>query len=131
MSRGRFFDARNSPCVCTGPFAFTFLCLLCSRKLTFRLLPSPLPFRNRYSATEMYNPCYSSLANAMGGTGFKLADKDDLEKVVADFLACDGPCVLDALCEKEEHVYPMVPAGKGLHEMVLPPSQTGSPSPDI
>ena len=79
----------------------------------------------------MYNPCYSTLANAMGGTGFKLADKDDLEKAVADFLACDGPCVLDALCEKEEHVYPMVPAGKGLHEMVLPPSQIGAEIPKI
>ena len=79
----------------------------------------------------MYNPCYSTLADAMGGTGFKLADKDDLEKAVADFLACEGPCVLDALCEKEEHVYPMVPAGKGLHEMVLPPFQSGEDVPNI
>ncbi len=82
-------------------------------------------YEQRYSATEMYNPCYAELATAMGGTGLKLEKEEDLERMVAEFLATDGPVVLDALCEKDEHVYPMVPAGKGLHEMVLPPSQSG------
>ena len=59
----------------------------------------------------------------MGGKGFKLRTEDQLEDVVAEWLAHEGPCVLDAFCEKDEHVYPMVPAGKGLHEMVLPVSQ--------
>ena len=80
-------------------------------------------YEQRYSATKMYNPCYATLANAMGGSGYKLSKENELESVVAEWLACEKPTVLDALCEKDEHVYPMVPAGKGLHEMVLPPSQ--------
>jgi hypothetical protein len=31
--------------------------------------------------------------------------------------------VLDAVIDSDEHVYPMVPAGRGLHEMVLHPRQ--------
>ena len=43
---------------------------------------------------------------------------------MAEFLAHDGPVVLDAVVAKDEHVYPMVPAGSALHEMVLgPPSK--------
>ena len=80
-------------------------------------------YDKRYSGTEMWNPCYAQLADSMGGTGFKLSEEKDLEKVVAEWIACDGPCVLDAMCEGDEHVYPMVPAGKALHEMVLPVSQ--------
>jgi hypothetical protein len=34
-----------------------------------------------------------------------------------EFLECDQPVILD--CVKDEHVYPMVPAGKALHEMEL------------
>ena len=80
-------------------------------------------YDKRYSGTEMWNQCYAQLADSMGGTGFKLSEEKDLEKVVAEWIACDGPCVLDAMCEGDEHVYPMVPAGKALHEMVLPVSQ--------
>jgi acetolactate synthase-1/2/3 large subunit len=43
---------------------------------------------------------------------------------VAEFLACEGPVIFDAVCEKDDHVYPMVPAGKALDEMVFMPSQT-------
>jgi acetolactate synthase-1/2/3 large subunit len=36
-----------------------------------------------------------------------------------EFLETEGPVILDAVVEKNEHVYPMVPAGKALHEMEL------------
>ena len=48
----------------------------------------------------------------------------DLPAVMEEFLKTDRPVVLDAVCEKDEHVYPMVPAGSALHEMVLGPGQT-------
>lgn len=55
----------------------------------------------------------------MGCKGLRVEAQEDLPRVMAEFLACEGPVVLDARVCKEEHVYPMVPAGKGLHEMVL------------
>ena len=42
-----------------------------------------------------------------------------MEKTVKDMLAHPGPVVVDFCVEPNEHVYPMVPSGKGLHEMEL------------
>ena len=55
----------------------------------------------------------------MGVTGIHLSKEEELEQRIAEFLACEGPVVMDAICEKDEHVFPMVPAGKALDEMVL------------
>ena len=56
----------------------------------------------------------------MGCKGLRLRTAEELPRVMAEFLAYnDGPVVLDARVCKSEHVYPMVSAGKGLHEMVL------------
>ena len=45
-------------------------------------------YDQRYSATKMYNPCYATLADAMGGSGYKLSKENELENVVAEWLAC-------------------------------------------
>lgn len=80
-------------------------------------------YEERYSGTPMVNPCYAEVANAMGAKGMKLSKESDIEQVIKEFIEYDGPVVLDAICEKDEHVYPMVPAGKALDEMVLGPEQ--------
>jgi len=80
-------------------------------------------YSKRYASTRMHNPDFVKLAQAMGATGLRITSYDELPKVMEQFLACKGPVLLDAVVCKEEHVYPMVPAGKGLHEMVVPPSQ--------
>lgn len=76
-------------------------------------------YEERYSGTPMKNPCFANLAEAMGAKGLRLEKDVDLERVMKEFIEYDGPVVLDAVCEKDEHVYPMVPAGKALDEMVL------------
>ena len=43
----------------------------------------------------------------------------ELPARIAELLAYDGPAVGDFVVEKNEHVYPMVPAGKSVDEMVL------------
>ena len=69
----------------------------------------------------MYNPDFAQLARAMGGKGLTVTREGELEGVVKEFLEADPtvPTILNAVCEADEHVYPMVPAGHGLHEMVL------------
>lgn len=79
-------------------------------------------YEERHSGTPMVNPDFRDLANAMGCTGLRLDRPEDVSRVVEEFLACEGPVVLDAIVEKEEHVYPMVPAGKALDDMVYGPS---------
>lgn len=79
-------------------------------------------YDSRYSGTAMVNPDFAQLATAMGARGLTLDSEADVEKVVKQFLF-EGdqkrPILLNAICEADEHVYPMVPAGNGLDEMVL------------
>ena len=81
-------------------------------------------YDQRYSQTEMVNPCFRDMAEAMGCQGLRVDNTADLPAVMEEFLKTDRPVVLDAVCEKDEHVYPMVPAGAALHEMKLSPGQT-------
>lgn len=76
-------------------------------------------YQERYSHTEMHNPNFVALADAMNCKGFRCTKLADLPTVMEQFLTHDGPAVLDAVVEKHEHVYPMVPAGKSVDEMVL------------
>jgi len=76
-------------------------------------------YEERYSHTEMHNPDFVKYVESMHGKGFRVSKAQDVPRVVAEFLAHDGPAVLDALVEKHEHVYPMMPAGKTVDDMVL------------
>jgi len=79
-------------------------------------------YEERYSHTQMHNPDFVALTNAMNCKGFRVTKSADLPKVMADFIAHDGPAVLEAMVEKHEHVYPMMPAGKTVDDMVLDPT---------
>ena len=76
-------------------------------------------YEKRYSGTPMKNPNFKLLAESMGVKGIRCDDKTKIASAVAEMLAHPGPVVADFYVEPSEHVYPMVPAGKGLHEMEL------------
>lgn len=77
-------------------------------------------YKERFSATEMVNPDFALLAQAMGAKGLTITHESHVAEVMREFLFADPdvPVVLNAVCEADEHVFPMVPAGHGLHEMV-------------
>src|SRR4051812_1071110 len=76
-------------------------------------------YERRYSQTVMKNPDFTKMAEAFGIKGLRAKHKEDVPRVVDEMLSHDGPVVVDFVVEPNEHVYPMVPAGKGLHEQVL------------
>ncbi len=76
-------------------------------------------YDKRYSNTVMKNPNFAKMADAFGVRGIRCEHKGDVEKTVKEMLAHPGPVVCDFFVEPNEHVYPMVPSGKGLHEMEL------------
>jgi len=76
-------------------------------------------YQRRYSQTTMRNPNFAAMAEAFHVKGLRCTDKKDVPKVVGQMLEHDGPVVVDFVVDANEHVYPMVPAGKGLHEQVL------------
>jgi acetolactate synthase-1/2/3 large subunit len=76
-------------------------------------------YKGRLSYTKMANPDFAKLAEGFGVKGLRCDRKEDLLKTVEAMVNHPGPCVVDFLCEKDEHVYPMVASGKALHEMEL------------
>jgi acetolactate synthase-1/2/3 large subunit len=76
-------------------------------------------YKGRLSYTKMTNPDFAKLAEGFGVKGIRCERKEDVAKVVEEMINYPGPCVVDFLCEKDEHVYPMVASGKALHEMEL------------
>jgi acetolactate synthase-1/2/3 large subunit len=81
-------------------------------------------YERRYSHTEMTNPDFVKLANAMGVHAMRCTRAEDLPRMMKEFLEYDNsrPVLMECVVEKCEHVFPMVPAGKALHEQMLHPS---------
>jgi len=77
-------------------------------------------YNSRYSATDMVNPCYAEVAEAMGAKGFRVDTEDQLESTLREFVEfSEGPSVCVVHCCKDTPLLPMVPAGAGLSEMIL------------
>ncbi len=79
-------------------------------------------YENRLSGVDLVgNPDFVKLAEAYDVEGFHLKRTADIDKILTRMLECDGPCVVHAHCEKEDNVFPMIPAGAAVHEMIVGP----------
>lgn len=77
-------------------------------------------YDKRYASTPMdVTPDFVDLAKAYGAHGLRATTKDEVEPVIIEALATDNIVIMDFKIEKEEGVYPMVPAGKANTEMLL------------
>ncbi len=78
-------------------------------------------FYNRcYSCTQMsHAPDFVKLAEAYGARGFRADKPEEVESVLKEGLSAPGPVIMDFVVEPEESVYPMVPAGAPITEMLL------------
>jgi acetolactate synthase-1/2/3 large subunit len=79
-------------------------------------------YNERYSGTTMKNPDFCKLAEAMGVKAIRVTKASEVEEKMAEFLAHDGPVIMDAVVCKKEVLYPMVPGGKPLHDFILHPT---------
>ena len=68
-------------------------------------------FDNRYSFVELQNPDFIMIAKGFGIEGHKVSDRSLLSESLDTLLNSDKPYLLEIVCEKEENVFPMVPAG--------------------
>lgn len=77
-------------------------------------------YQRAYSHVNMqWLPDFVRLAEAYGAVGLRATRPDQLTAVLQRGLATPGVVVMDILVSEEENVYPMVPVGAGLKEMVL------------
>lgn len=74
-------------------------------------------YNRRYSCSSLINPDFANLAKAFGAEGITVKSKDQVSDAVEKMLKSDKPFVADFHIEPEENVWPMVAAGKSLHEM--------------
>ncbi len=77
-------------------------------------------FDKRYSQTCMELPIdFIKLAEAYGAKGLKADKPSEVERVIREGFAHNGPVIMEFKIAREEKVLPMVPAGASLNEMVL------------
>jgi len=77
-------------------------------------------YEKRYSCTNMQHaPDFVKLAEAYGAKGLRAVNPKEVKDVIAKGLEIKGPVIMEFLVSKEEGVYPMVPAGKAITEMLL------------
>ncbi len=78
-------------------------------------------FEKRYSFTELQNPDFIMIAKGFGIEGHKVEVREDLEKSIRKMVEHPGPYVLEVVVEKEDNVFPMVPSGASVSEVILEP----------
>ena len=86
-------------------------------------------WNKRYSFTCIEaQPDFKKLAEAFGAVGFLVTEKDEIEPALREAIGCGRPAVIDFRTSAEENVFPMVPAGQEITEMIGGQSRKGRKS---
>jgi len=77
-------------------------------------------FNKRYAAVDYHdNPDFAKLAEAFGATGIRVEKIEDVRPALERAKEIeDGPVVIDFIVEEEENVFPIVPGGQGLGDLI-------------
>jgi acetolactate synthase-1/2/3 large subunit len=77
-------------------------------------------YEKRYASTDIEQaPDFVKLAEAYGGVGLRATRPEEVEPVLKEGLSTPNLVIMDFLVEREEGVYPMVPAGAPITDMLL------------
>ncbi len=76
-------------------------------------------FEKRYSFVELQNPDFITISRGFGLEANRVTEREDLSAALDAMLASDKGYVLEVVVEKEENVFPMVPAGTSVSEIRL------------
>ncbi len=78
-----------------------------------------LLFVKRYSFVELQNPDFIMIGKGFGIEGKKVEKRELLSDAIDEMLNFDGAYLLEVVVEKEENIFPMVPAGRSVSEIRL------------
>jgi acetolactate synthase-1/2/3 large subunit len=78
-------------------------------------------FDNRESGVDLIgNPDFVKLAESYGIKGYHIRRPADVSRILQQAIDYnDGPCLIEAECIKTENVFPMIPAGAALEDMII------------
>ena len=77
--------------------------------------------QNYFSTIYSQNPDFVKLAEAFGMPSWRVTKKSDVKSTIAKSLAHSGPTLIDFVVEQEDNVYPMIPAGMSINELIEEP----------
>jgi acetolactate synthase-1/2/3 large subunit len=80
-------------------------------------------YERNYEATPLISPDFVKLADAHGIPGCTVRSRSELISAVKESRSASGAFLLNFMVEKEDAVYPMIPAGNALNEMIRRPSE--------
>jgi acetolactate synthase-1/2/3 large subunit len=79
-------------------------------------------YAKSYVATHYtHNPDFVKLADAFGMLGIRVTEKSQVRSAIEQAMEYDGPALIDFVVEEEENVFPMIPAGQTVHDMIEEP----------
>ncbi len=78
-------------------------------------------FEKRYSFTELQNPDFIAIAKGFGIDAHKVEVREELEDSIQKMIDHPGPYMLEVVIEKEDNVFPMVPSGASVSDIMLEP----------
>ncbi len=79
-----------------------------------------------YSETPITGPDHVKLAEAYGLTGIRVTEREEIAAAVKRAMQIDGPVVVEFIIEAEANVYPMVPPGTGITNMIEDTAEEGT-----
>ena len=80
-------------------------------------------YERNYESTPLVSPDFVKLADAHGIAGRAVSTRAEVEAAVNEARSAPGAFLINFLVEKEDSVYPMIPAGSALHEMIRRPGK--------
>jgi acetolactate synthase-1/2/3 large subunit len=86
-------------------------------------------FYNRnYSGSPLLGPDFCKLADAYGIPGICVKDKAHVGEAIREAEETEGPVLIDFQVEREHNVFPIVPVGEPIHQMIRRPRPTAAGS---
>jgi acetolactate synthase I/II/III large subunit len=81
-------------------------------------------WKRRYSHVALLNPDFVKLAEAYGARGFRVSETSEVHDTIREVLSYnDGPAVVEFKVVPEDNVFPMIPSGQSVNEMIDTPDE--------
>jgi len=81
-------------------------------------------YKRNYSGTPILGPDFAKLAEAYGIPGITVKEKGQVTEAIKRALSIEGPALIDFQIEREHNVFPMVPVGKPIDQMIRRPLES-------
>ena len=83
-------------------------------------------YKGQFVHNRQVNPDFVKASEAFGVAAARCVDSADIESKLKWLLEYDGPALLEVITESNSPVWPVVPAGKGLHEFITYPEPSST-----